>query len=205
MRNERERSRGEAVCTTQQAAEMLGISVTSVQQLVEAGKLEAWKTAGGHRRIPLASVQAYREQPAGAAREPLRAAADELSILLVEDNPMQRALVETHLQRLPLPVRVRSVGNGYQALLDMAKEPPDVLLTDVLMDGIDGCEVVRTVVGYPELAQVQVAIISGIAESELAARGGVPPGVAFFAKPVNFDELRGYLRGCYAHKQRNQI
>ncbi|MGK5080848.1 hypothetical protein ACQ4W6_21470 [Janthinobacterium sp. HLX7-2] len=30
----------------------------------------------------------------------------------------------------------------------------------------------------------------------LEDRGGVPPGVVFFAKPVNDDELRGYLRAC---------
>ena len=48
------------VCTTQKAAEILGISVTSVQQLVELGMIEAWKTQGGHRRIPLAAVVAYK-------------------------------------------------------------------------------------------------------------------------------------------------
>lgn len=204
-----ERPRGrpgsDEVCTTQQAAEMLGISVTSVQQLVESGKLEAWKTAGGHRRIPLASVLAYRDQPAAAAREPERAARAVLSILLVEDNPMQRTLLETHLQRLPMPVQVRSVDNGYQALLDMAKTPPDVLLTDVVMEGIDGLEVVRTILSHPELAHVQVAILSALQESDLPARGGVPPGVVFFPKPVNFDELRGFLRACYAQQQKNQI
>ena len=51
------------VCTTQKAAEILGISVTSVQQLVEAGVIEAWKTKGGHRRIPLAAVEAYKGNP----------------------------------------------------------------------------------------------------------------------------------------------
>ncbi|RYE64938.1 MAG: helix-turn-helix domain-containing protein, partial [Oxalobacteraceae bacterium] len=47
------------VCTTQQAASLLGMSVTSVQHLVESGEIEAWKTRGGHRRIPIAAVHAY--------------------------------------------------------------------------------------------------------------------------------------------------
>ncbi len=51
------------VCTTQQAAEILGISVSSVQQLVEAGVIEAWKTKGGHRRIPRQAVLDYKTAP----------------------------------------------------------------------------------------------------------------------------------------------
>ena len=37
--------------TTRQAADLLGMSITSVQKMVEAGELEAWVTPGGHRRI----------------------------------------------------------------------------------------------------------------------------------------------------------
>ena len=33
-------------------------------------------------------------------------------------------------------------------------------------------------------------------------RGGLPPGVVFFDKPINYDELRGYLRACCAQFQR---
>ena len=60
MTNKRGDSPVEEVCTTQRAAEILGISVSSVQQLVEAGVITAWKTKGGHRRIPLAAVLRYK-------------------------------------------------------------------------------------------------------------------------------------------------
>ena len=45
------------IVTTKQAAQMLGVAVSTVQKWVELGKLASWKTPGGHRRIPLASVQ----------------------------------------------------------------------------------------------------------------------------------------------------
>ena len=56
----------EEVCTTQVAAQMLGISVSLVQQLVETGVLDAWKTQGGHRRIPLKAVLDYKNKLAGS-------------------------------------------------------------------------------------------------------------------------------------------
>jgi excisionase family DNA binding protein len=43
--------------TTREAAEALGVAVRTVQLWVEAGVLTAWKTAGGHRRIPRAALE----------------------------------------------------------------------------------------------------------------------------------------------------
>lgn len=205
-------NQAEEVCTTQRAAEILGISVSSVQQLVEAGVIEAWKTKGGHRRIPLAAVMAYKAQPGAAAgmppaaphAVPPRAGSGPATILVVEDNPMQRTLYERHIGAWQLPAGLTFCENGYQALLEIARRQPDILLADIVMDGIDGYEVINTIVGDPHLRPMHIAILSGLDEAALAARGGVPPGVVFFSKPVNFDELRGYLRACCAQYERDR-
>lgn len=187
------------VCTSQKAAEILGISVSSVQQLVEAGTLEAWKTKGGHRRISIDAIRAYMAALGQPARSGARAQLDApLSILIIEDNPMQRALYEKNINAWKLEAELRFCENGYKALIELTRRKPDILLADVVMDGIDGYEVVRTILADPELADMHIAMLSGLTAEELAARGGVPRGVVFFAKPVNYDELRGYLRACCA-------
>lgn len=201
------------VCTTQKAAQILGISVTSVQQLVEAGVIEAWKTKGGHRRIPLAAVEAYKAAPgatAAAASVTLSAetaiaepaSSRQSSILVVEDNKMQRGIYDRQISSWDLPAQLTFCENGYQALVEIARHKPDILLADIVMDGIDGYEVIKTIQGYPELAEMNIAILSSLEQEDLEARGGVPPGVVFFSKPVNYDELRGYLRACCAQKAR---
>jgi excisionase family DNA binding protein len=185
------------VCTTQRAAEILGVSVSSIQQLVEAGAIDAWKTRGGHRRIPLTAVLAYKGQqtpPAPLARAPQR---EQATILVVEDNAMQRQLYQVHLAAWHLPAQVVFCENGYQALLEIARRQPEIVLTDIVMDGIDGYELLNTIVNDPQLRPMHIAILSALDESDLAQRGGLPPGVVFFNKPINYDELRGYLRaGC---------
>jgi len=199
------------VCTTQKAAEILGISVTSVQQLVEAGVIEAWKTKGGHRRIPLAAVEAYKGNPGqpgqGAARANRPAPSGRPpSILVIEDNPIERALYEKQIGSWGLQADLRFCENGYQALMEIARDQPDILLAEIIMEGIDGYEVIRTILADPLLADMHIAMLSSLTPEELEERGGVPPGVVFFAKPVNYDELRGYLRACCAgHARRNSL
>jgi excisionase family DNA binding protein len=186
------------VCTTQQAASLLGMSVTSVQHLVESGEIDAWKTRGGHRRIPIAAVHAYMTT---IARTP--ASGDEpLTVLVVEDNPIQRGIYEAQFASWKLPVLVRMCENGYKALIDIAGMRPDVLLLDIMMRGIDGYEVMQTVLGYPDLADINIAILTSLGREELDQRGGLPPGVTYFPKPVAQEELRGYIRACIAQKAR---
>jgi excisionase family DNA binding protein len=193
------------VCTTQRAAEILGISVTSVQQLVEAGVIEAWKTKGGHRRIPLAAVQAYKGGAAGQETRGGRvrpADGAPVSIMVIEDIPLQRALYDKQISSWGLQADLRFCENGYQALIEIARHKPDILLADIVMEGMDGYEVIRTIMGDPQLADMHIAMLSSLSPEDLAERGGVPPGVVFFSKPVNYDELRGYLRACCADHAR---
>ena len=71
--------------STRQAALRLGVSLGTVQNMVENGVLEAWKTAGGHRRIPVASVEtllARRRNLTPSAQE----AGGQLDILIAEDD-----------------------------------------------------------------------------------------------------------------------
>ncbi|WP_075259506.1 response regulator [Herbaspirillum camelliae] len=198
------------VCTTQEAAHILGISVSSVQQLVEAGIIEAWKTKGGHRRIPLTAVHAYKATPgsAGDAGEhgrshmAQRAGNGRTAVLVIEDNQLQRELYAKALASWNLPLDLVYCENGYKALLEIARSKPDVVLADIVMEGMDGYEVVKTILSDPQLRDVSIAIASSLDKDEMAQRGGIPAGVVFFPKPINFDELRGYMRACCARRER---
>ena len=188
------------ICTTQEAADLLGISVTSVQKLVESGELPGWKTAGGHRRIQRSAVLAFRAR--GNAGAALPAAQTRAKLLIVEDDEMQRTLFAARIAQWDLPLDVTLCRNGYDGLIEVGVRPPDVLLLDIAMRGIDGYEIMETVMARPALRGMHIAIVTGMARTELDARGGVPPGVALFAKPVPFDRLHGFLTACCMHKQR---
>lgn len=50
-------STADTVLTTRDAAELLGVAVSTAQQWIENGAIPSWKTPGGHRRVRLSDVQ----------------------------------------------------------------------------------------------------------------------------------------------------
>lgn len=189
------------VCTTQDAAKLLGMSVSSVQNLVETEVLSAWKTSGGHRRIPLHEVLAFKAS-VKEGNKFVQGMAAGVTMLVLEDDEMQKSVYEAQFRRWDLPLTISYCKSGYEALMEIGSKPPDIFLADIMMQGIDGYEVIETIVSKPHLQDMSILIVSGISNEELESRGGIPAGVEFFAKPVNFEELRGYVRACCSRKQR---
>ena len=180
-------------CGTSYAAKLLGLSVATVQALVEKGEIEAWKTLGGHRRIAIASINAYL-----AKNSPQMARGDidpknRLRVLLVEDDTATRELYQIHFESWDLPVDCTWMPSAIEALMDIASMRPDLLITDLNMPGVDGIEMLRALKRNQQLADMQIIVISGLHVDAIAARGGLPPHAHLRQKPVNFDWLQGYV------------
>lgn len=77
----------DAFVTTQQAAEMLGVSRMTVVRLIDRGLLEA-ESAGVHRRIAAAELERYRAASSAHRRAALRELADDVTA----DTPPDRVM-----------------------------------------------------------------------------------------------------------------
>ena len=193
------------VLTSRQAATRLGVSVSTVQQLVESGTLCAWKTAGGHRRILADSVLQYISRRTSGEKSPnavIDSPERRTRILILEDEPFQRTLYKRRLATWDLPATIHFCSNGYEALIEVALHRPDVFLLDLVMPEIDGFEIMRTITGRTDLGLAHIAVLTNLRPEDIDKRGGLPPGVVHMAKPINFDELHGYLMACCAMQER---
>lgn len=183
----------EDYCGTSYAAKLLGLSVATVQSLVEKGEIEAWKTLGGHRRIALHSINAYL-----AKNSPRLSRADtdpksRLRVLLVEDDEVTRELYRLHFESWSLPVDCTWMPSALEALMDIASMRPDLLITDLSMPGVDGIEMLKALKRNQQLADMQIVVISGLSLEAIAARGGLPEDAYRIQKPINFDWLQGFM------------
>lgn len=180
------------VLTTREAAELLGVSLKSVQHWCEDGVLKSWKTAGGHRRVLMASVdELLRSRRVEAAVNPTAHAGGGgvLTVYVVEDDPVYQKLFRMKLSAWTPPPRLLTFSNGYEALVRIGQEVPDLLITDVRMPGMSGIEMLRALQRMPECAGIEVIVVSVLDAAELDAMGGVPPGVTVMGKPPPFAEI----------------
>ncbi len=186
--------------STRQAAQRLGVSLGTVQNMVENGVLEAWKTAGGHRRIPAASVEAMlarRRSLTPSAQEP----SNQLDLLIAEDDSTLQTLYRATIEHWNLPIRLRIVDNGFEGLLQVGQCPPDVLIADLMMPGMDGFEMIRHLRSNNELSRMDIIVVSAIDKVEIQQKG-LPSDIIIFGKPIPFHEIKGFLLGRLAARQR---
>jgi excisionase family DNA binding protein len=107
----RESIRKQDFISTREAAKRLGVALSTVQAWVESGVLPAWKTAGGHRRIPAEAVSAFngRQQESLASGLPPQTR----KILVVEDDPVMRHLYRQQIAGWQLPIELLTAEDGF--------------------------------------------------------------------------------------------
>lgn len=190
-------------CSTTEAAQRLGLSLGTVQQMVENGQLEGWKTAGGHRRIRISSIEEFRARSmAGGGAQSQTKPSGMLQILVAEDDRILQKLYEHTMGSWGLPLQVRLVSSGIDGLLEIGRVPPDLLITDLRMPGLDGFEMIRRLRADPRLQDLDILVVSGLTEGEIAENGGLPPDVVLYGKPVPFRELKGFVQAKIMALQR---
>ncbi len=89
-------------------------------------------------------------------------------ILIVDDDPLNRALLEKSLSNDGH--RTSAVDNGFAAFDAIGAERPDVVLLDVEMPGLDGIEVLERLKADAGLRDIPVIMISGIEDTEAIVR-----------------------------------
>lgn len=208
-----------AFCTTREAADHLGISVRTAQLWCESGLLVAWKTSGGHRRIMresierllrIADVVAPEEArwlppstlsliPPNALRQQGKAAAS-FHILVVEDDVDLRRLYAFRLRRWSLRPSVETAGSSHEALARLATKPPDMMIIDLNMPGLNGFHLLRRLNESVTPTEMLTVVVSGLSPGEIERQGGLPGGVPVFSKPVPFEELAAIAEGAAASR-----
>ena len=190
-------------CTTSEAATILDISVGTVQLWVDSGLLEAWKTAGGHRRVTRDSInKILHGEVSRKAPEVETVKTASLQVLVVEDDLDLLRLYKTMLSRWPMAPKVEAFDNGIEALLAIERLKPDLLFIDLDIPGVDGFQMLGILDGKPGYANMTVVVVSGLGPAELAKRGRIPPNILIMPKPIAFEKLLVVANTVWEQKQR---
>ena len=163
--------------TLGQAAKYLGIAQSTVRVWTDSGRLPVFYTPGGHRRFLRSDLDAFIQRN-GAGSRPRGDAV----VLVVDDNPKLRSFIRVNLEFDGMVVREAATAEEGLAALD--EDPPDLVMLDVNLPGIDGWEMLRRVRERHGIDSLPVMMFSGKTEggTEKAQAGGAN---AFVGKPLD--------------------
>ena len=173
--------------STAHLARRLGVSVPTVQRWVDLGHLKAWKTVGGHRRIDAESAENFirvqMRQRGGDAAAPADTVAP-FSVLVVDDNPDDSDLLCALVEIAVPGARVVVAANGFDALIEVGRAMPDLIVTDITMPHMDGVEMIRHLSAQGDARPPAIVAVSSHSAAHVDKLGGLPPGVVLLSKPV---------------------
>jgi CheY-like chemotaxis protein len=115
-----------------------------------------------------------------------------MRILLVEDAPFLRYAFGRLLRMHGF--EVKEANDGREALACVPKFRPQLVVTDLIMPGMDGIELIRRLRADPETAGLPVVAITGDASDQAADRARAAGAAEFLAKPVELPVLIDRLR-----------
>lgn len=110
-----------------------------------------------------------------------------LSILVVDDTPTNIDLLTLVLKKRNYKVRV--ADSGERALKQVSLDPPDLILLDVMMPGLDGFETCRRLKRDPVSAQIPVIFITALSDMKDMLKGFQVGGADFLTKPFQAEEV----------------
>lgn len=178
-----------------------------IKALQRAGRQAAaeLELAAARAAAEAAALAAAAPAPGGqqAAEPP---APPRLTILAVDDTPDSLRVISRVLEDR---YRVRLAHNGEKALaICCSDDPPDLILLDVMMPGLDGFEVARRLRDHPNGEEMPVIFVTGMDDVVSQRRGLSLGAVDFITKPIDPDMLQlrinNFMRVIVRHKQRQE-
>lgn len=178
--------------TTKETGTGLGLSMVQGFVAQSGGLINVYSEqgVGTSFKIYLPRVDREAETESWGEESTAGAVMGSESILVVEDEAILSDLVTDMLTRHGYDVT--AARDGFEAVQKAAGKTLDLVLTDVVMPGMNGPEVVERIrETHPGL---QAVYMSGYTENAIAHRGELDPGVILIEKPFTTRELLGVVR-----------
>lgn len=109
-------------------------------------------------------------------------------VLVVDDNDLNREAV-ADLINMCLGCDIYQAANGQEALLLLERVPPDLVLLDINMPGMDGYAVCRAIRSSSATGEVPVIFLTGQRDAEFIVKGFEAGGTDYLLKPYESREL----------------
>jgi two-component system, cell cycle sensor histidine kinase and response regulator CckA len=180
--------------TTKGPGKGTGLGLAMVYGAVQqnGGRIEVYSELDQGTTFKIYLPAASRLQPQPGTPAAVARGTRTATILLVEDDARVRRLAHDALARAGYDVHL--FANGAEALRGLAaiKPPPELLISDVIMPGMNGRVLADRVAAV--CPGIRTLFVSGYTENFIVERGVLNAGIEFLAKPYSIEQLTRRVR-----------
>jgi len=181
--------------TTKEMGKGTGLGLSTVYGIVKQSSGSIWVYSEPGRGTSF-KIYLPRHEAADAAhrgtKRPRSAPRGKETILLVEDEPVVRMLAAEIMRKSGYHVLEAEDGAGALRLIDDRRSFIDLMLTDVVMPGMGGRQLVEQLPAF--LTGMKVLYMSGYPDEAIGRHGFLDPGTPFLQKPFTADSLLRKVR-----------
>jgi excisionase family DNA binding protein len=183
------------IFSTFEIARLLTVDIGSVIQWINQGRLNGYRTPGGHRRVRRNDLFTFLNTykipiPKGLDRD-----RDHRIVLIVEDEVLIRMDLKRMIEELKVPlIRIEEAEDGYQAGRKIVQLKPSLVVLDVRLPGVDGFQICRDLRDLRGTDETRVIVVSGhltaVERQEILEAGADE----VLSKPVDPEEFKAKVQ-----------
>ena len=176
--------------TTYEVSRFLKVDLTTVINWCDQGKLKAYKTPGGHRRVDpkdfLYFLKEYRMPVPGEFEREMQGG---LRIVIVDDEKEIRRVVVKALQKHLPQAKFFEARDGFEAGMLILDQVPGLVILDLMLPGVDGFKVCANIRSDARFRNTKVLAITGQNTDQNKSRILEAGADDFLAKPFDVKAL----------------
>lgn len=132
------------VYTTREVGNFCGVDLTTVINWVNQGRLKAYKTAGGHRRIKLEDLKKFMNEFSMPFPPEFQDRNGFKVLVITEDNEIQDIITQS-FKEFYKNFRIRIAADAFEAGNKLTVFKPDIVILSLTLPGIVGYKLVRKI------------------------------------------------------------
>ena len=175
--------------STFEVGKICNVAHTTVINWIEGKELVGHSTPGGHRRVYYNDFIAFLKKYHMRVPPELLETEKKPGVLIVDDDAEILVMLSRAFKEHAPEFKVRTTQNGMEALMVVGREPPDVIILDIVMPNMDGLAVCKTLKGGAASRHIKVLVITGKKPTEYQRKYFLENTDGIFQKPFSAIKL----------------
>jgi excisionase family DNA binding protein len=180
------------IFTTYEVSKFCSVDLSTVINWIDGGKLLAYKTPGGHRRVKREDLVHFLKEYKMPIPPDL-VKGEKRKILIVDDDRAVIDLIVRAMKKLKKKCEVDTAVDGFEAGRKLIAFQPDLVILDLMLPGIDGFKICKNIRMDRKTKHVKVLAITGFDSPENRNRIFSSGANDYLAKPLELNELLEHI------------